>query len=191
MTAATYVGTDTTTKGSWVGIYGSDGYYFSDGGGYTASPGSYTSSPPSYVSSWSLNNYNSYDYNLSSDVRSPQRPGSGTKSSPIWYNSPYYWINFTIASTKRISVYMCDFDGAGSRQGKINVRDYNTTTSYDEQTFGSFTGGKWLRWDVVGDVQLLVTCIGGDLVTGCCVMFDPVSSPAVAQYYGSAGIVVR
>jgi len=185
---ATYVGTDTTTQGSWIGVYGADGYYLSG-----AINGE--SSPPSYGTLRFFSKANSgyavaneYTWGQGGDPKGLQKPSdpSGDRYYVTWYGDGSF-IEFYIdlgATTRRVSIYFLDYDT--SRTGQTaEVRDMATGDLLDgPRSLGTFSAGKWLTWDVSGPVVLRANFQTANAAFAA-VMFDTPSAPSTGNpwYY--------
>src|SRR5262249_14674719 len=103
-TAATFVKTDTTTKGNWKGVYGADG---------SNVLGSGTTSYPSYAQV-SATGQSSYTWAASTtDVRALLKPGSTSdRIAASWFTSLSLTIdlNLTDGSSHQVALYLLDWD---------------------------------------------------------------------------------
>lgn len=152
MATATFIITDTTTQGSWIGVYGADGYAF---------PLTLADSYPGYVTGWGESGPGTFQWGTGSEVRRLQDPGnpSGTRYGITWYHATAFSLTFGVGSTtRRLAVYCLD-DDASSRNQTVAL--YDGATLLDIQTVSSFSGGKWLVWDVTGNLTLTATNLAG------------------------------
>ena len=149
---ASFVGLDTTTKGSWKGVYGSDGFMLA---------GDMTSLP-SYAQV-SFTGQTSYVWSSSTqDVRGMQK-GSSSATDRIagtWYGSSFVADVNVSSGAHRVAFYALDWDG-GQRVERIDVLDPTTGAVLDSRTVSGFSAGTYLVWHVTGHVQFKVTLIGG------------------------------
>ena len=111
---AVYVKSDTTTSGSWKGVYGRDGQ-FAPNGDFAI---------PAFVQINAYLNYIATWENPSTDARALQRRTSTTRFATRWNNNGYvdFFLKFKDTATHRVSFYLCDFDRQGRAQ-KIDVYD--------------------------------------------------------------------
>ena len=163
MATADFIGVDEDTQGSWIGVYGSDGYYTVP-----------VDDPPVYVAG--LTNVGSlvYDYGIASlDEKYMQNPADpeGNRFAQVWYSNTTFYLEFSVPSKKRIAVYMCDFDSIG-RTAQIDMLEQGSLTVLDTQLTGGYADGKWFVWDVNGAIRILFTNMGVN-VTVSALMFDP------------------
>jgi hypothetical protein len=154
--SATYLSTDTTTTGSWQGVYGKDGYnVFGD---YAALP-SYANVTPSGESPWTWTR-------ITYDSRGLQRhdfPITSAYIASCWYSSTGEFsidVSLTDGQAHKVSIYALDWDLNG-RSEKVDVVDPSTGNVLDSRTISSFGTGTYLSWTLKGNVQLRFTRITG------------------------------
>ena len=151
---AAFVKTDTTTQGSWKGIYGANGYNVIDD----------TVSYPGYVMVTPAGQSNFIWASSTSDVRALQKALSSTdRIAATWYDANTFTIdlNFTDGAQHQLAVYCLDWDTAGARKQTVSILDSATHAQLDSQSVTSFQNGKYLAWNVTGHVILQVTNAGG------------------------------
>jgi parallel beta-helix repeat protein len=150
--SATFVKFDTTTKGSWSGVYGADGYVVSQDS---------NTKIPTYaqVSSAGLSNY---IWNSStSDVRALKRPENlSTRIAATWYSGSSLSIstNLTDGNPHQIALYLLDWDSS-ARAETVTVTNATSGAILDTRVLsaGTFTNGKYAVWTVTGNVKFQVT----------------------------------
>jgi probable HAF family extracellular repeat protein len=146
---------DATTRGTWEGHYGADGYsVFLDSTSY-----------PSYADV-SVSGASTYTWNGStSDVRALQKGAAGStdRIAATYYSSTSFTIdiNFTDGQTHQVAAYFLDWDGNNSRSERVDVIDPVTHQVLSSQIVSSFSGGEYLVWNLSGHVQIQVTNLGG------------------------------
>jgi subtilisin family serine protease len=151
--SASFVGSDTTTQGSWQGLYGTQGYTIINNA--TSDP-SYATVTPSGQTSYTWNG-------STSDKRALQKaPPATDRIAAAWYNATSFTvdINLTDSATHKVSIYALDWDQLGRRE-QIQVLDPATGTVLDTRTISSFGGGEYLTWNLYGHVQLVFTDLSG------------------------------
>jgi hypothetical protein len=151
--SATFVKTDTTTKGSWKGVYGADGYNVIDN---AASYPSYAQVTPSGQSDyvWAAS---------TTDLRALQKAGTATdRIAAAWNASTSFTIdlNLTDGKAHRVALYLLDWDNAG-RSERVDVIDPSTGKVLNSQTVSGFGNGKYLVWNITGHVQIKITRLAG------------------------------
>jgi hypothetical protein len=145
--AAKFLKLDTTTAGSWQGIYGVDGYNVIAGG----------SSIPSYVTVTPTGNSSYVWTNSTQDTRALQLPPSG-RIAGCWYSGYGFDIdlNFKDTVAHQVALYLLDWDNFYSRTERVEVLDTNGNV-LDSQNVANFVGGQYLVWNLSGHVTLRVT----------------------------------
>jgi hypothetical protein len=176
-TSATFVSLDTTTEGTWKGMYGSDGYEVVND----------TVNYPSYAQV-SLSNQSLYTWAAStSDVRALQKAATADRIAATWYAESSFDIdiNLTDGHTHQVEVYCLDWDLAGRAQ-RIDVLDAASSALLDSRNISGFSSGQYLIWNLSGHVKLRVTKTAGNAVVSG-LFFQPIaggSSPSQTKSYG-------
>jgi hypothetical protein len=167
-TSATFAGVDTTTKGTWRGVYGTDGYNIvGDAVSY-----------PSYAVV-NLSGQQSFTWlSSTADVRALQKAAGPDRLAATWWAAGFFTIdvNLTDGQTHQVALYMLDWDTT-SRVQTIELRDAGTNALLDTQTVSSFNGGQYLKWMVSGHVSIRVTRIAGNNAIASGLFFDPGGNP--------------
>ncbi len=149
---ASFVGTDTTTQGTWQNTYGLDGYSVAQSG----------QSLPAYAQFTRQNTLNYTWAGSTTNVRALQKaPPATGRLAATWYGSQFD-LNVTITDgqTHRVRLYFLDWDSAGRVQ-RVDVIDTATGAVLDTRTVSGFAGGQYLGWDVSGAVSFRVTRLTG------------------------------
>jgi hypothetical protein len=144
--SATFAGQDTATRGSWKGVYGSQGYWL-EGDGQSPPAYALVSSAGAQTWTWAAS---------TSDIRGLQKAASQTdRLAAAWYHSTSFTqdVNLTDGQSHALSVYALDWDHQGRAQ-TIDVVDASTGAVLDSRTASTFQGGIYLTWAVKGHVQL-------------------------------------
>jgi uncharacterized delta-60 repeat protein len=147
---AGFVRLDTTTGGSWEGVYGLDGYTII---GNNASAPSYGTATPA--------GNNTYVWSGSTgETRALQKASPATdRIAACWYSNSVFTIdlNFGDASQHQFAIYMLDWDSwGGGRTQRVEVFDANNQL-LDTRMVSGFTGGQFLVWNLSGHVTIRVT----------------------------------
>jgi hypothetical protein len=145
---AAFLRTDTTTAGSWKGVYGADGANVI---GDSAAYPSYATVTPAGQSAWIW-------AASTTDVRATQKRLASDRVAACWYSKGTFGIdlNFTDAGTHQVALYMLDWDGHGGRRQRVEIRDAMGTL-LDTRNVTGFDGGQYLVWNVSGRVTIHVT----------------------------------
>lgn len=185
--SAEYITTDATTSGSWIGVYGSDGYVFPDG----VPPGDVV--PPSYLSGFSViesdfTAASQYNWGAGGQTKRLQDINDigGFRYGCTWYDASGQWIEIAFdvgATARRVAFYFLDDDNL-ARADDITAFDTVTSTPLDSLSVSGFADpGKWVIFEVTGAVTFRVTKTGGANPTVSAIMFDPAPvSDSLEQY---------
>jgi uncharacterized delta-60 repeat protein len=147
---AGFVKLDTTTGGSWEGVYGLDGYTII---GNNASAPSYGTATPA--------GNNTYVWSGSTgETRALQKASPATdRIAACWYSGSAFTIdvNFGDASQHQFAIYLLDWDSdAGGRTQRVEILDANNNL-LDTRMVSGFAGGQYLVWNLSGHVTIRVT----------------------------------
>jgi len=171
---ASYFGTDATTKGTWTGKYGGDGYIIANNATSNAPPYASVSVTGDSVITWST---------TTADPRALQTASGSSSRIASSYSSNNFTfnVNLTDGNTHRIALYLLDWN-ATTRSETISIVDASTKAVLDTQTFSSFHNGEYATWNIHGHVLIQVQSTGtpNGVVSG--LFFD---APPRAQYNGS------
>ncbi|MBU6400637.1 MAG: hypothetical protein KGS61_09985 [Verrucomicrobia bacterium] len=149
---ATFVALDATTSGNWQGTYGADGYnVINDSYSYPA----YATVTPSGNSlyTWATS---------TTDTRALQRASTSGRIAACWWSNSNFTITlgFSDGKVHRLALYTLNWDNT-TRNETFAVTDTATGTSLDSRSFSPLVDGKWLLWDVTGNITITVTCNAG------------------------------
>ncbi len=162
--SAKYVGSDTTTQGTWTGTYGAGGELIAND----------VTNPPAYATV-SLTGDSLYTWAASTaDVRGLQiASGSSSRIASTYYSTSSFTINVNVTDgkTHRIALYLLDWDST-ARTESISVLNAVSGAVLDTETFSSFHNGEYAAWNVTGDVQIKVTKTGGVNAVVSGIFFD-------------------
>jgi hypothetical protein len=167
-TSATFVKLDTTTQGSWSGVYGTMGYNVSQDSKIMN---------PSYATV-TFNGQSNWTWATNqTDVRALQMPEALTKRiAACWFSwtSESINVNITDGSTHQVALYALDWDST-VRAETVTVTNAATGAVLNTQILpaGSFHVGEYLVWKVSGNVTFTVRVTGGANAVLSGVFFDP------------------
>ncbi|WP_171628601.1 fibronectin type III domain-containing protein [Paenibacillus plantarum] len=175
---ASFMGTDTTTKGNWVGAYGSEGYVLPY---YTTTAMNYRETPPAadvaqlptYVSAYAKSGSNYWVSGNQADPRGLQSPDGSTRKRFTVYTYGTMSFSFTLSDneTHQFSVYTTDFGSTESIQMGFELRDAGGTV-LDSRTVSTINGGKYVTYRVQGSFKLVVTLQAGTQANAQGFFFD-------------------
>jgi Carboxypeptidase regulatory-like domain/Bacterial Ig domain len=170
--SAVFVGVDTTTQGSWRGVYGADGYNVIND---TVSYPAYATVTPSGQAAWTW-------ATSTTDVRALQKAAGTDRIAATWYGGTFSIDVNMGGSPHRLALYAVDWDGGG-RTETVEIRDGATNGVLDSRTLSGFGSGRYLIWNVSGHVVVRVTNVAGVNAVLSGLFFDTGSSnppPGVA-----------
>jgi hypothetical protein len=149
---AAFVKQDSTTQGSWQGVYGVDGYVVI---------GDLTSNP-SYVTPAASGEGQAVWPNSPTDIRALQKASNpAERIAGVWYTGTSFTVdlNITDSNTHQVALYCLDWDRLG-RSETVAITDANGNV-LNSQSVTNFGGGVYLVWNVSGHVKIQVTLTGG------------------------------
>ena len=145
--AVSFVQTDTTTEGSWKGVYGADGFnVIADSVNY-----------PAYVSVSPSGNTPYVWASPTSDLRALQQGSSSGRIAACWYNTTSFNVDVTITDsvTHQIALYFLDWDSS-VRALRVDVLDPSGTL-LDTRSVSNFHTGQYLVWNISSHVSFRIT----------------------------------
>jgi hypothetical protein len=146
--AAAFVKTDITTRGSWQGVYGADGYNVI--GDLAAAPAYVTMTPSGYSQwIWAAS---------SADPRALQKPSlPADRLAACWYAPTTFSLDFrfTDQQSHQVALYLTDWDSRG-RIDRVDILDANNNV-LDTRTVSNFAGGQYWVWNLSGHVIVRIT----------------------------------
>ena len=163
-----FVGTNTTLQGSWRNTIGTDGHQIAQN----------STALPSYATV-TMTGQTGYTWAASTaNVQALQKPAPATdRIASTWYANSSFDVTVTIAGTqpRRVGFYLLDWDSLG-RSERIDVLG-PTGTQLDTQTVSGFNGGKYLTWDVTGQITFRFTNLAGANAVLSGLFFDNPTAP--------------
>ena len=146
---AIYVTTDTTTLGSWQGVYGAAGY---------VTVGDAQQLPPTIQ----VTPANASQYVWAGSTNDPR--GVQKAATPddhiaaCWYSPTSFTIDITIADgqTYQLALYLMDWDHL-QRAQTVDLLDPTSNTLLNSQSVTAFSGGEYLVWQVRGHIMLRIS----------------------------------
>ncbi len=149
--SAQFIKTDSTTQGSWKGVYGVDGYNVI--GDLAQSPTYGTVTPHSQLFwAWASS---------TSDIRGLQKLSASDRIEDTWYSGTNFTLDLNLTDTlpHQVAFYSLDFENAGRSQ-TVDILDAVTGALLDSQSLSAFSGGKYLVWNITGHVTVRFTSTG-------------------------------
>jgi len=148
---ATFVKVDTTTLGSWKGVYGHDGWNVI--GDTSANNPTY----PSYASVTAGSHLSGVWTPSTSTTSCLQKSAtsSADRMAGVWYQTSWT-MNVGVSGTHQLALYLLDFHNSGYGES-ITIKDTSTGTVLDTRSASNFAGGEYLVWNVNGSVTVTLT----------------------------------
>jgi hypothetical protein len=149
---ASFIGFDNSTQGTWRGTYGSEGYVIAEDG--TSLP-EYASITPSGASS------HIWAYGVS-EAAALQMAATTNRIASCWYAGDVFEMEIKLSDGQahEVSLYFLDWDLAGRSEG-VEIFDAASGAVLDSRELAAFGNGRWVRWNVSGDVSVRVSRISG------------------------------
>jgi hypothetical protein len=153
--AASFVKVDTGTSGSWMGIYGADGYNVIQN----------AASIPAYVSVTPSGNSSYVWASSTTDPRGLETPGNpNSRLAACWYTNGAMNIDlaFTDSNTHAVAIYLVDWETT-SRSEQVEILDTSGNV-LDTRPVSGFSAGEYLVWNLKGHVILRITNLNSNAV---------------------------
>ena len=108
------------------------------------------------------------------DVRALQKGAATDRIASTWFAPTSFSIDINLldGNWHQVGVYCLDWGGNNVRVQTIEVLDGATGGLLDSRTVSSFSGGKYLVWNLKGHVKIRVTKTAGDNVVISGMFFD-------------------
>src|SRR5688572_32513738 len=147
-TAASFVGRDSASSGSWRGTYGLQG-------GLAYPYGSF--SPPGYVQIAGWQNFPLTWAASTMDQRALQKNSGTNRFAAAWHwtDSFFFYLTFRDTAVHQVSFYFVDFDRQG-RQQKLEFFDDDTGRLLGADAVANFENGVYSTWNLRGNVRVKV-----------------------------------
>jgi hypothetical protein len=146
--SATFIETDSTTEGNWVGSYGTQGYDLIGG---AASLPSYATVTPAgaSTSTWST---------TTTVAQALEDPSGSGRIAACWYSATSFAVDvdLTDGQTHDLELYFLDYDNQG-RTEQVQISNATTGAVLDTETISSFSKGVYLDWAVSGNIVITIT----------------------------------
>lgn len=123
------------------------------------------------------------------DPRALQRADSGRIAATRYGETSFTVdVRFGDGQSHRVSLYFVDWNNTGRSQ-RIDVLDASSGQVLDSQTIANFSGGRYLTWNVKGQVRFVITNLQGSNAVLSGIFFDPVSTGTVPAIASGASFV--
>ncbi len=151
---ASFVGSDTTTQGSWRVKYGADGFVIAND----------SQSLPSYDPTFAPAGQSNYTWaGSTNDPRALQNGANTGRIAATWFSTSSFSfdVNLTDGKMHQVALYAVDWDNYGGRAENVQILDAGTGTSLDQRSISQFVNGVYLIWSISGHVKINVVLTGG------------------------------
>ena len=148
---AAFVKIDTTTEGSWKGVYGADGWnVFGD-------PSTNNPTIPTYAQITPGSHLSGVWVGTSTAAKclEASATNSTNRLAGVWYQTSWS-MNVDITGTHQLALYLLDINNLGFAES-ITIKDAATGTVLDTRQASSFANGEYLVWNVSGNVTITLT----------------------------------
>ena len=181
LSSASWVKADTTTHGTWSGVYGSQGY--------SLATGAQNIQNISIPANFSLQGQSNWAWAAgTTDNRALTIDSQGDRTAACWYGAGSFTVslNFTDGQIHQVAIYVLDWDSQG-RSETISIADAatnkvwdsrsipNSTSSsatYTNTTGTNYVNGTYLIWNISGAVKITVTSTAGPNAVVSGIFFD-------------------
>ena len=177
--AATWLQSDTSTQGAWIGKYGTQGYSLANA--------SQSFSIPATLLVENQQNWTWAVDPTPADPRDLQTDTHGDTLAAAWYSPTTFNmdLNLTDGAAHNVELYVMDWDSKG-RTETLQIKDANSGTVLDTRIIPSTTGtsstgttganfvnGTYVIWTITGHVSISVTADTGPNAVVSGVFIDP------------------
>jgi hypothetical protein len=164
-TTGAFLTTDSSTAGSWNGVYGSEGF----------SIAAYANTlPPSLSVHLARGQMWTWQYSTP-QLAALERPESATERiASCWYSSDFVQLNIqtTDRNSHRLAVYCLDYDRSG-RQQTLELVNADTGAIIDSRVISNFGAGIWVIYSVSGNLIVRAQRVTGPNAVISGLFFDP------------------
>ena len=163
--AGPFIRSDSTTSGSWKGVYAQDG-------GLAYPYGLFV--PPTYVQLSAYRNFPLLWSNSTSDPRALQKPAATDRIAGAWHSSDelYFFLQFKDTATHEVSFYFLDYERLGRHQ-RLEIIDQSTGKVLDTRIIANFENGVYQTFHLQGSVRVRLSRITGPNCVLSAILFDP------------------
>ena len=162
-----FVKTDEATQGNWKGVYGKDGFLLI---------GDKENLPKFATVAAQGHQPHQFDGNPN-DPRALQRAGEG-RIAAAWYCNNAMDLEISLKDDRlhQLAFYLLDWD-TNQRAQTVEIRRREDYKLVDMQSAKTFQKGRYLVWNVKGDLTVHISCDGGNNALLSAIFFDPPAPP--------------
>ena len=150
--SATLLKQDATTRGTWMGTYGGQGYDVIDG----------SSSLPGYAAVTPSDQSNYVWASSTTDGRALQTAGGSSRIAATWYSATSFSVDVGLSDGQQhhLELYSLDWDNLG-RSEQVQISDATSGAVLSAQSVSSFQSGVYLDYAVSGNLVIAITRLAG------------------------------
>jgi regulation of enolase protein 1 (concanavalin A-like superfamily) len=159
-----YLAVDETTQGDWKGHYGELGFLIIS---------ERTNLPPAV--SIVPSHHEEFAWAHTTQNRALTRVDASGRIAATWYSKKQFAIDlrFLDGLKHRVALYFLDWDTENQRMQTVSVFDAQNQTPIDQQLISSFSAGKYMLWELQGDVRMTITSTGHGVAVLSGIFVDP------------------
>ena len=164
--SATFLEQDTSTQGTWINTYGSQGYDVIGSSTSVSLPSYATVTPAGQTSyTWASS---------TTDPRGLQIAGGAGRIAAAWYAATSFTVdvNLTDGQQHDLELYFLDWDKQG-RSEQVKITNAATGAVLSTQTVSSFQSGIYLDYAISGNVLITFTKLAGPNAVLSGLFLDP------------------
>jgi hypothetical protein len=161
---AVFLDTDNDIQGDWKHRYGLDGYDIIQ----------HASAYPSYVQVGTTGE-SDFTWASSTNVtRALEKPASSDRFAGCWFATASWDLELDFNDDKyhRVALYFLDWNTPPQRTQSIEITAAGTSNVLDDRSISSFYDGRYLVWNIRGDVDFEFTKTGGANAVLSGIFFD-------------------
>jgi len=160
LATVSFVKQDTTTSGSWKGVYGSDGFnIFTDTSSNNPTMPSYATVTPTgnSVYQWAAPSASNPTYDLQQAAS-----GSTNRLAGAWYSSTNFSldVNLTDGQAHQVALYLLAYQNP-SLVETVTITDAVTNAVLDTRSISSFNNGFYEVYNISGHVKITFALTSG------------------------------
>ena len=164
-TSASFVGTNSSTEGNWIGTYGSQGYDVFGNAESLPSYATITTTGTPIGSAWATT---TTDPRALEDAVGTSRIASGVFAHGTFTVT----VDLTDGQTHDLELYFLDWDSI-NRTEDVTISSVASGAVLDSEVVSQFHSGVYLEWAVSGDILITFTQVGGANAVLSGVFLDP------------------
>ncbi len=162
--SAAFIGIDTSTGGSWKGVYGKAGEIIAG-----------DSNNPAAYSAVNITGANQFVWGITLDSHALSEAASSTnRIASVFYNAMQFSIDINLVdgNAHQVAFYLLDWDHSG-RSEQVRIVDASSQTVLDTRSASGFASGEYLIWNLQGHVTVQIAQTAGPNAVMSGIFFGP------------------